>query len=241
MVMSIAICDDDGIQVKLVETYIEAMKLEDGVICSSFYEGEELLEACKRSRFDVIFLDIEMEGLNGIEIGRRIRQMDHESILVYLTGFRNYAIEAFELQSFSYLIKPISEDRFKKLLLSVVDRLKEKKAYQEKMQYLTFKIGDTIYQFAHDEIYFFEKKQRKMIVNTQRGEYAYYGTVQELEQKLNSEIFCRCHQGYIININKISQIKDNGIYFPDICRIVPISRRYKKKIFQYIEKRLFKE
>ena len=107
MGLNIAICDDEKI---IREQIKELAEKEMPGVCAGLYEtGDALLAAGKQ--FDIVFLDIQMEGTDGIETAKRLRQRDEDTILIFITGIREYVFEAFDVAAFHYLLKPIEEDK----------------------------------------------------------------------------------------------------------------------------------
>lgn len=200
------------------------------VICKCFTSGEELCDKYGESKFDVIFLDIVMKGLNGIEVGKRIREIDDRVILVYLTGFADFALEAFELNSFHYLIKPITKNSFNNLFEKILVRLEEIRALENKNKVLSFKTKDCIFQVRYEEIYYLEKNGRKIILYTEDNAYDFYGSLKKLLLELPQDIFLQCHQGYAVNMTKVREMEVDEIQFIKIKNKVPVSRRYKCKV-----------
>ena len=103
MGLNIAICDDEQI---IREQIKELIEKEIPGVCTGLYEtGDALLAAGKQ--FDIVFLDIQMEGTDGIETAKRLRQRDEDTILIFITGIREYVFQAFDVAAFHYLLKPI--------------------------------------------------------------------------------------------------------------------------------------
>ena len=111
MGLNIAICDDEKI---IREQIKELAEKEMPDVCARLYEtGDALLAAGKQ--FDIVFLDIQMEGTDGIETAKRLRQREEDTILIFITGIREYVFEAFDVAAFHYLLKPIEEDKFREV------------------------------------------------------------------------------------------------------------------------------
>lgn len=103
--MTIAICDDEKIICSQVEKLVKNQ--EPNCDIKLFDSGEELLK--EQGKFDIIFLDIQMDGINGIETARILRNKKEETILIFITGIKEYVFEAFDVSAFHYLLKPIEE------------------------------------------------------------------------------------------------------------------------------------
>jgi len=171
-------------------------ELEHEFQCIVANSGEELLEKIKDERFDIFLLDIQMGGLNGIEIAKKIREKDNEAIIVFMTGYRKYTLEAFEINAFHYLIKPIMPEKFRNLMKRVLKRFHEIKVHRENTQKFILKTQSMIMKIDYKDILYFEKDFRKIKIYTVKGNYDFYGSFKALLTELDQNIFIRCHQSY---------------------------------------------
>lgn len=240
MGVTIAVCDDESTMVALVTSYIKSLENNYKVEIIEALSGEELLKKVEKKKIDVAFLDIEMKGMDGINLAREIRKKYEDCIIVFITGFRGHALEAFDVDAFQYILKPITENKFRKCLNDIVLRLEEKIAFKEKNSIFIIDNKKSVVKLKYKDIFYFEKLSNKIKVCTADGDYEYYGTLKELKKELDMEkSFIKCHQGYIVNISKIYKLKDEQIYMRDIKRYVPVSRRFKAEIKQILEENLF--
>lgn len=239
MELTIAICDDDKTHVGIVKEYIKRTSMDYDIRIFEAYSGEEMLDLIKNTHIDVIFLDIEMKELNGIETGKKIRELSAETIIIFLTGYRDYALEAFQIESYQYIIKPITYENFSILMQKILMRLKEMSAYRNYNSVFTFKTGDEIVRLKYKDIYYFERKGKRIHVLTQVGSYDFIGTLKSIEKSLAKNMFLRCHQGYIVNTDRVLSVKDNQIMLLGAEQAIPIGRKYKKDVLNLLEKRLF--
>jgi len=238
-ITKIAICDDDQLQVELISNYItNSLTKRHYHKTIKAYNGEELLGLLANEKIDIIFLDIEMTGMNGVEVGREIRKVNEDVVIIFLTGYKGYALEAFEVKSQDYVIKPISEEKVKITLDKALRRTDEIRAYNSIKSYFVVKNNDEIIRLKYDEIFFFEKQQRKINIYSRRGNFMFNGTIRELEFQLENLNFIKCHQAYFINMSKLFIFRRDEIVFRDIEKTVPVSRKYKKNIVMQLEKQL---
>lgn len=239
MLFNIAICDDNPAQIDVITSFIEKIDTKYRFDIIKAYSGEELLSNIKDKKLDIAFLDIEMDGMNGIELGEKIREKSKTAIIVFITGFKEYAFNAFKIKAFDYIMKPITEEKFNKLMNEIILRYNEQVYIGETKKYYIIKRCNDYIKISYKDIYFFEKKQRKIIVYTSKGEYDFYGTIRQLKKDLDMDYFIQCHQGFIVNKFKIFEQYKNEINFRDINKSVPISKRYYSKIRQALEDNLF--
>lgn len=239
--MRIAICDDERKQINTIKGYLnKALKDVDYSIIEA-ESGEELIEVCKNEQLDLVFLDIEMKKLNGIETGKEIREMNKDAVIVFVTGFRDYALQAFGIRAFDYIIKPLTEKKFDVFFNDVQTRLKEIQFRNEKDSRLLVKSKSVMKELSFDEIVFFEKSGHQVIVHVENGdEIAYYNSFKDLKKELGEGLFVQCHQGYIINMDFVSSYKDKVITLRDDFGQIPVSKTFVKVVKTAIEKRLFK-
>ena len=239
MYLTIAICDDEHLQVELVSKYITNNSTNKKLFnLIKAYSGEELLGLLTNNKIDIIFLDIDMKGMNGLEVAKEIRKTNEDIVIIYLTGYKGYALDAFEVRSLDYLIKPIYEQRFKDALEKAIKRIDEIRTYNTKKNFFMVRNKDEIIRIKFEEIYCFEKQHRNIKVYSNKGEFTYNGTLKELDKHLVHLDFLQCHQGYFVNMHKIFLFKKDEIIFKDIEKIVPVSRRFKKNIIVQLEKQL---
>lgn len=240
MLFRIAICDDSQIQVELTKQFIGNALIDGDIEYFTANSGEELLEMDKLvENFDIVFLDIEMDGLNGIETAKEIRKTNNDAIIVFITGFKDYALEAYELNTFHYILKPISQEKISELMINIIRRIAEIRAYQEIEKIFTIKRKNKVIQLPYNEIYYFEKILRRIKVISLEGEITFTGTFSSLLEEIDNNYFIRCHQGFIVNRHKISKYKNESIYLRDIDKIIPVSRSNKENIIRALEENLF--
>lgn len=239
MELTIAICDDDKTHVDIIREYISRIDIDCDFKVIEAYSGEEVLELTKGNYLDIIFLDIEMKDLNGIETGKKIREQCEDTIIVYLTGFKDYALEAFQIESFQYIIKPITFDKFDTLMQKILVRLKEMKTYTDINKNLSIRTKQGIVYLKYQDIYYFERQGRKIYALARTGNYEFIDTLKSIMEHLDENIFLRCHQGFIVNIDKVLSISNNEIMLCNIGRTIPVSRKYRKDVLNALERKLF--
>ncbi len=197
--MLIGICDDeviirDELQ-RLCEKFIASNLTSIETIY--FASGEEVL-ACKRS-VDILFLDIQMKGINGMQTAKKIREKDDSMIIIFLTGFRNYIQEGYRVRAFRYLLKPITEKEFMGTLMDAMNDL------TRNYKVILGSSGETLFVKLKDILYV-EYVGRVTVVRTKRGSYETRIPVKEWEGILDNGDFFRVHKAYIVNLAYIDEI-----------------------------------
>lgn len=198
--MNIAIVDDEKLILKQIGGLIE--KQMPNCCLDTYVTGDELLGAGKR--FDIVFLDIQMDGMDGIETAKRLRKRQDDIVLIFVTGNREYVFDALDLYAFHYLLKPVDENKFREVLeraAEEVGKKKEKRFLFLKKRNLTLDQADILY---------IESRAKKVEIHTDgfKDIIEIYATMEELEGQLGED-FYRCHRSYIVNMAHITEY-DNG-------------------------------
>lgn len=198
--INIAICDDKiEFSNKLEMVLIEIVKKENIQADIDIYQsGDELLNKIQMDNicYDIIFLDIEMKGKDGLETAKEIRKQDEIIILIYVTGHKSYAIEAYEVQPFRFLLKPIDENM---LYLCFM------KAYQKLIEndfYFQFKFKKNYYKVLVRDILYFESEKRVIWIRLKDGSSRkFYNKLNNIEKQMKKEKvdFYRIHKSLLVN------------------------------------------
>jgi len=224
--MRIAICDDDINQINIIEDYIERLDIDHGkLVVDSFTDGESLNNYYLKNTnpFNIIFLDMELPGINGIETAVNIRKMDSGVIIIFITSHSHYVYECFDASPFRFLVKPVSFEDFTKVFIMAIN-----KANQEDSFLLISTKGSDI-RLNYNEILYFESIKRQTAVHTAEGEYLFYSKISDLYGKLKSEDFIYAHKSFIVNMNYIKMVLTDKIVLQNGTEI-PISKKNKKQV-----------
>ncbi|OGO76711.1 MAG: hypothetical protein A2Y23_06610 [Clostridiales bacterium GWB2_37_7] len=239
MKLVVGVCDDNTVQVDAISSFLEKNIKYFQLQLIKAYSGEELLSQLENTVMDVVFLDIEMSGINGIQTGKRIRDKYPEAIIVFITGYRKFALDAFKIKTMDYLIKPVTEKRLKILLNDILTRLDHIKLYEEMNKTISFSFRDEFIRLKYSEIYYFEKNLRKITVYSQKGEFSFYESMNRLLERLGVEQFVQCHNSFLVNKTKILKLKNDNIYMHELNKSIPVSKKNKLLIREIFEKNLF--
>ncbi len=223
--MKIAICDDNKVILDGLMAGIRDLAPEKNEI-QCFSSGDMLLRAYKAGKvgFDVIFLDIEMEGMDGIETANAIRSLDRHVLIVFVTSHERHARRCFECRPFRFLLKPVSEEELRKTYMNIYQCLEE-----EKKTFIFTEDRGTVRLFCEDIIYF-ESKSHWVYLHTKETVYKIFMSMTNLSKKLDLSVFCRVHKSYIVNLAHLWRMKGNEIILYDCEESIPISRSYKKAL-----------
>jgi len=228
---NVAVCDDEETLCSQFERTLESYIFDKKITLDVFYSGEELIKyLSEEQHFDLIFLDIELRLMDGIEVGRTIRDKlgDENVQIVYISAKQQYAMELFETRPMNFLVKPI--------LNGDIINMLEKAMKLDGICKTCFELkkGKEIIRIPCGEIQYFESDNRKINVYTEQGKYEMYGKLNAIEITLPA-FFIRIHQSYIVNSMKIIRWKASEVYVTDL-KSLPISRNYRKKICSFLLK-----
>lgn len=229
----IAVCDDSSKTVQEVKDLITEWNPSVEVFC--FSSGETLVEDYQF--YHAIFLDIDMDGMNGIQTGKAIRRIDKDTKIVYLTAYRDYVAGAFGVHAFQYLLKPIS----KKTIWNVLDEIFRYLKPEEKKVILDFRTVDGLVCLAAEEIYFFEYGSRRVRIVTADGEYRMTDGIKKVAKRMEEYGFSMPHQSFVVNMLHVKNVKNQQIFLDNGMEI-PLSQKkqkiWKQELMEYLAKRL---
>ena len=230
--LSIAVCDDEAIvccsMAGTIRKILEEMKIP--CIVRQFGSGRELLQAPES--FDIVFLDILMCGMDGMKTAQLIRRRTPEKILVFISSSREYVFDAYDVEAFQYLVKPVDARKLEKVLRRAV--LKTKSRSQE---FIIVSRERQKKKLFLDDIYYFEIKGRVVDVHGTEGIFTYYEQMGILENKLCDKGFCRCHKSFLINLKYVEGYDRQEVILENGEKIMIAKRRYEafgQKILQFM-------
>lgn len=221
--ISIAVCDDNQENRLSLRWLLESI-LENRNIDHAIYEfssGETLLPWMEKhhNEIDLLFLDIEMGKLNGLETAKQLRASSDTLQIVFVTGFSDYVFDGYGVDALGYLLKPAKREQ----LESIISRTLTKRC-KDAGQVYSCRNGDTWYRIPHKEILFFESDRRKVTCVTPDRSYEFYGKLDDVAQELAGSDFVRIHQRYLVRTDAIRQICGNEVQVDS--HTLPISRSY---------------
>lgn len=221
--MSIAVCDDEILECCNMAGRIGALLEEMKTPCMvrQFNSGRELLQA--EEDFDIIFLDIIMRELDGMSTAQLFRERAYDGILVFVSSSRNYVFDAYDVEAFQYLLKPVDDRKLRHVLDKIVSRTKEhsrdfilvSKERQKRKLFL-------------DDIYYFEIRGRVIEVHGTEGVFTYYEQIGVLERNLQGKGFCRCHKSYLVNLRHVDGYNRQEAILDCKERVMIAKRRYEQ-------------
>ena len=187
---------------------------EEDILLSPHAEsGEELIEQYRLHKPDVIFLDVEMPGMSGVEAAKAITEMKEESpLFIFTTAYDEYAMDAFDIEAIDYLLKPYEEANFKRAISRLRKAISSKgsKHAVNEQQPATDKLliddGERMVVLSPDSIYYAVPHKKQLEIHTEDKVILSKMTLQDLEDKLKNHSFFRTHRSYLVNLNHILEI-----------------------------------
>lgn len=214
-------------------------------IVGTFEDGLDVLKFLQHNRVDVIFLDINIPSLDGVLLAQNISQFAHKPFIVFVTAWKEHAVEAFELEAFDYILKPYQESRIVTMLQKLELAWQQQTSPQQSATHATTRENDTlnlvkderIIVTPMDDIYYAEAHEKMTFVYTRRESYVMPMNITEFCSKLPASHFFRCHRSFCVNLNKIREIEPwfNNTYIlrlKDLDFQVPVSRSRVKEFRQ---------
>lgn len=229
--MKIAICDDEKEIRKEIKNYINSF--DNSITVLEFESGNTLLEY--EQKIDILFLDICMGELNGIQTAKKLRQRGNNAIIVFVTGIEDYVFQAFDVSAFNYLLKPIDNAKFFEVLNKAINKIKsfENELLKEQPSIL-IKIGTATQKIFLNEILFIEVFNRKIIIHKQNDEIEFYGKLKEFENALGKN-FIRSHRSYIVNLMYVSVYSRDSATLEDGTTILLAKQKYEEFVKKFME------
>ena len=206
--MKIAICEDQIIQINLLNNKIKKWSDEKGVRVSidNFKSAESFLFKWEDyDKYDIIFLDINMRELNGVETAKKIREYTQNVYIVFVTAFITYSLEGYKVDAVRYILK--DNQLLEKAIIECLDTIINKMHYVENKYTFEFREGRKT--LLIDDIVFIESNLHKLYFHLSKkpGQYTMYGRLDHIDELLKNSNFCRIHKSYLVNLKFVNKIE----------------------------------
>lgn len=220
---SVAVCDDEK---KILEQICElTQKYLPSANTAAFSSGTDLLSS--EISYDIILLDIQMEGIDGIETARRLRESGSKAVIIFISCAKEYVFKAFDVAAFNYLLKPIDEEKFREVIDKAV------KSVGNNGRTLFIKTRGKSFTVNTRDILYLENEMRKIAVHTQNDVFTFYGAMSEIEDELGDDFF-RCHRGYLVNMAHIAEYNTADIYLTNGAKVYLSKEKYAEFVKTYM-------
>ena len=203
--MKIAIAEDDRSHSEQLRRYLDQYAQEQGLRMevTAYDSGEALLDEFAH-QFDLIFLDIAMEKLDGVEAARCIRAQDPDVAIIFVTNLAQYAIRGYEVDALDYILKPVTYFAFSQRLSRAIRRVRP---VEKRFIMLSDRNGMVKLDIA--SVTYVESRGHELVYHTQQGTHVVAGTIRDAEAALSQFDFYRCNKGYLVSLRHVDGIRES--------------------------------
>lgn len=227
--MKICICDDNlNMHDEIKQLITEFFSRTDIPEFLCFVSGEELLHHYSNgNEFDIVFLDIEMFGINGIETAEKIKKISPETIIIFVSSHKNYVFDAFRCEALHFLVKPINTSEFENVFSRAVNK------YKSRNNFLPLKWQNTRMNIKISDIYYVEGYRRHLKIHTSNESIEAQGNISSIYEKLREHGFLLIHQGYIVNMQYIKRFNATDVVLENGAEVMMSARRRADALIVY--------
>lgn len=222
-----AIVEDELVSLSMIEGLIERSKLLN--IKGSFSSSTKAIEWLSVNRVDLLFLDVEMPDVSGLDL---LKVIPYRPDVIIVTGNPGYAINAFDVAVTDFLLKPVTD--YNRFLSAVTKVLAGRTQVDQKLEkeYLFIKTDSLLQRISHKDIFWIEASGDYIKIMTVEKLHVVHSTLKNIEEKLPANLFQRVHRSYIINLERVTNIDPNNVEVNK--KIIPISGTYKEELMRKI-------
>lgn len=233
-VIKIAICDDERFYVDKLKQFIEVYSNEADVELeiTTYNDGRELIEDVKEDagRYNIVFLDVEMPQISGIDTAMELRKLDSKLIIFFVTSHEQFALSAYKVDALGYIVKPVSYTELKHQLARAVVMVHFEQNYSEaESRYLEVQVAKNTRIVDVRNIQYIEKRRNQCVLHCIDSEITCYESLKGIHERLDSNKFIYTHQGFIVNFDRIKEVRENCVCLGD-GKEIPISRNHYKTV-----------
>lgn len=202
--LHVAVVEDEteyrGLIQEMVGRY--AKEYDFQIQTTAFPDGRELVQ--NYQKFDILLMDIEMPHLNGMEAAQKIRGLDKEVVIVFITNMAQYAIKGYEVDALDFILKPLNYYTFSMRFTRAVGRVKNREGKR-----ICLNLPDGAKFLDSREIYYVEIQNRMLHYHTKAGVFTIRGALKDVQEELEDWHFAKCNQCYLVNLKYVSEIRKN--------------------------------
>ena len=223
--MTATICDDDpkfcDMLCQALQNYLHNTNIDADI--HIYLTGEDLCESFAQTHFDLIFLDIELTGINGVGVGQMLRQMSQDVQIIYVSSKEEYAMQLFRNRPFDLLVKPVTQGRLNALMDEYF------RVFPPEDRYFSYTVDRQKAEIAVSRILYFESIRKQLRMVTAEGDILIYGKLSDILALRFSRQFLRIHQSFLVNTQHIAAFRYGEITLTN-GTVLPISRSYQNAV-----------
>lgn len=233
--LNIAICDDNELLCSVLEDMVIAAchNYEEKANTDIFCSGENLCSFIEQGcHYDLIYLDIDLITMSGIEVGKKIRdeQNDYDTQIVFISGLEDYAMELFRIRPLDYLIKPLKLLQIEETIYAIL------KWEQQKNPYFEFMQNHNIVRIRTSDIFYFYSQGKKVNIVLEKENVCFYGKLDYVKSKLPHYDFIEIHKSYLVNYKHVSKYSYEKLTMEN-QEVLPISLKHRKNVRAWLLRR----
>ena len=232
MVMRIAICDDQLECRQQAESAIRHCLKGTDLLIDVYKDGSSFLRSSQKSPYDVVFLDIEMPEMDGITLAKRLRKLQNDIPIIFLTSHIEFALEGYEVNALRYLTKPVNIVKLHEVLSYVITQKQ-----QQRVLWVKDDLCDKRIQIK--DILYMEAQNQNILISTVADTYSVRYNISDYEKELQQDDFFRVHRGYLVSLAHVKSVGKNEVHL-DNGVTLPVSRTkekaLKEALWQYIRR-----
>lgn len=235
MPVLIGICDDNADDINILSE--DLYEYDRSLQILKYRDGLSLIEDCLESKnlFDILFLDIYMPGLNGIETAKKVRSIMKDVKIIFVTSSKEHYNKAFDVFAFNYIMKPLDKKKLKLVMNEALEGLKKERSRQ-----LCVSFKGNRYRIYTMDILYIESRDKIIFIHmSDKTKHQCYSKLNDLMKLLPKDLFVRCHQSYIINIYHVTEMSTNCFKLGD--NVINISKVHQKESRDFYYEYQFKQ
>lgn len=223
--MRIAVCEDNASENAALCAYVEAYCKRRGYECEivTFESGEALLAAFSPGAFDILFLDIFLPGISGMDAARKIRETDRDCLLIFITLSQSFTMEGFLVQATGYLVKPIDREQLNNTLHMC------RQLFERNGRMIAIPLSSREQSISAAGLLYVEVFDKEVVFHMKKGNFTIRLPLDKVEAQLFGEPFLRCHRSYIVNMNHVADMRTEYLVMSN-GDLVPMRKNGRKEV-----------